>query len=274
MRIEIATEPARPDRPNEDFVAASPNAVVLLDGSGTPAGSDSGCVHGVAWYASRLGVNLLATITNQPGQPLVDCLADAITQTAELHADTCDLAHPGTPSATVVAVRLTETDVEYLVLADSTLVLEPADGQGPVPVTDDREAQVGAALRQLMDAQPTGSTAHTDAHRAYVEAMRAHRNQPGGFWVAAADPAAAREALTGSIPRADLTGFTLLSDGATRLVDRFALADWSQALTLIRDHGPAELIRQVRAAEHDDPDGKRWPRGKAHDDTAVATITL
>ncbi len=274
MRIEIATEPARPDRPNEDFVAASPNAVVLLDGSGTPAGSDSGCVHGVAWYASRLGVNLLATVTTRPDQPLADCLAEAITQTAELHADTCDLTHPGTPSATVIAVRLTETDVEYLVLADSTLVLEPADERSLVAITDDREARVGAVLRRPMDSQPTGSPAHTDAHRAYVEALRAHRNRPGGFWVAADDPAAAREALTGSIPRTDLAGFTLLSDGATRLVDRFALANWSQALTLIRNHGPAELIHQVRTAEHDDPDGKRWPRGKAHDDTAVATVTL
>ncbi|WP_035797997.1 protein phosphatase 2C domain-containing protein [Kitasatospora mediocidica] len=274
MRIEIATEPAHPGRPNEDFVAASPNAVVLLDGSGTPAGSDCGCTHGVAWYASRLGVNLLASITNQPERTLTECLADAISRTAELHADTCDLSHPGTPSATVIAVRLTEHDIEYLVLADSTLVLEPADERAPVAITDDREAQVGSVLRQPMDAEATGTPAHVAAHRAYVEALRAHRNQPGGFWVAAADPAAAHEALTGSIPRADLTGFTLLSDGASRLVDRFALADWAQALTVIRDHGPAELIRHVRTAEHDDAEGKRWPRGKAHDDTAVATVNL
>ncbi|MCC9311872.1 protein phosphatase 2C domain-containing protein [Kitasatospora sp. RB6PN24] len=274
MRIEIATEPAHPDRPNEDFVAASPNAVVLLDGAGTPAGSDSGCSHGVAWYVSRLGVSLLAEATNRPDQPLTECLAEAITQTAELHRDTCDLTHPGTPSATVIATRVGERDVEYLVLADSTLVLEPASDREPVAITDDREAQVGAVLRQRMDAEATGTQAHAAALRTYVEAMRAHRNQPGGFWVAAADPAAAHEALTGTTPRADLAGFALLSDGASRLVDRFTLADWSQALTLIRDHGPAELIRQVRVAENSDADGKRWPRGKAHDDTAVATITL
>lgn len=228
----------------------------------------------MAWYVSRLGASLLAAATNRPDRPLVECLADAIANTAELHADTCDVTHPGTPSATMIATRLTEDQVEYLVLADSTLVLEPADGRPPVPVTDDREAQVGRGLRGPMDAEATGTPAHTAAHRAYVEAMRAHRNRTGGFWVAAADPAAAHEALAGSIPRAELAGFTLFSDGASRLVDRFALADWSQALMLVREQGPAELIRQVRVAEHDDADGKRWPRGKAHDDTAVASVTL
>ncbi|MGE7439330.1 protein phosphatase 2C domain-containing protein [Kitasatospora sp. NPDC001175] len=274
MRIEIATEPARTDRPNEDFIAASPSAVVLLDGAGTPAGSESGCEHGVAWYVSRLGVNLLASVTNQPDRALTDCLADAITETAELHADTCDLQHPGTPSATVIAVRVTDEVFEYLVLADSTLVLEHADETEPVAITDDREAQVGAALRGPMDATLAGTPEHADALRAYVEAMRAHRNQPDGFWVAAADPAAAYASLTGSVPRSDLTGFTMLSDGASRLVDRFHLADWGQALKLIHDHGPITLIREVRAAELSDAEGRRWPRGKIHDDTAVATVTL
>ncbi|PYC79310.1 integrase [Streptomyces tateyamensis] len=274
MRIEIATEPAYADRPNEDFVAASPNAVVLLDGAGTPAGSDSGCVHGVAWYVSRLGVSLLAEVTNRPDEPLADCLAKAITQTAELHRDTCDLSHPGTPSATVIITRLREHDIEYLVLADSSLVLDRSDKPAYVTITDDREAQVGAELRRPMDAEATGTQAHAEALCTYVEAMRAHRNRSGGFWVAAADPAAAHEAMTGTFTRDKVSGFSLFSDGASRLVDRFTLSDWTETLTLIRDHGPAEVIRQVRAAEHSDPDGKRWPRGKAHDDATVATVTL
>jgi len=67
---------------------------------------------------------------------------------------------------------------------------------------------------------------------------------------------------------------TLLSDGASRLVDRFELADWAEALRLIREQGPTALIREVRAAELSDTEGRRWPRGKTHDDTAVVRITL
>ena len=47
MQVTLATTPADPARPNEDFVAASPDAAVLLDGAGTPMGSESGCTHGV-----------------------------------------------------------------------------------------------------------------------------------------------------------------------------------------------------------------------------------
>jgi hypothetical protein len=67
---------------------------------------------------------------------------------------------------------------------------------------------------------------------------------------------------------------TLLSDGATRLVDSFELADWKETLALLNSSGPDGLIRRVREAEADDPDGRRWPRGKAHDDATVLHWSL
>jgi hypothetical protein len=84
-------------------------------------------------------------------------------------------------------------DLEYLVLADSVLVLQ---GQHDVVViTDDREAQVGHDHRALMDSLPAGSPDHTRAHRAYVEALRSYRDRTGGFWVASIDPAVSQEGL-------------------------------------------------------------------------------
>lgn len=268
LRVEFATEPADPNRPNEDFIAAGPNALVLLDGCGTPAGSDSGCTHGVPWYVARLGLNLFTRASSRPDLTLTNCLAEAIEATAALHADTCDLSHPGTPSATVIAVRQNADRLDYLVLADSTLAVEtPA---GIEVITDDREAQVGDRYRAEMDATPAGTPAHVAAHRAYVEAMRAHRNQPGGFWVAAADKAAATEALTGTLPVAEIRAMAVLSDGGSRLVDRFELVDWPGLFKLLTEAGPAELITQVRAAETADPEGTRWPRGKSKDDATAA----
>ena len=40
-------------------------------------------------------------------------------------------------------------------------------------------------------------------------------------------------------------------------------------LAVIRDDGPAELIRQVRAAEDSDPGCARWPRHKPRDDATI-----
>ena len=40
------------------------------------------------------------------------------------------------------------------------------------------------------------------------------------------------------------------------------------------EQGPEAIIQQVRAAEGSDPDGKRWPRGKRHDDASAACCHL
>ncbi|WP_327088366.1 protein phosphatase 2C domain-containing protein [Nonomuraea sp. NBC_01738] len=268
MRVAFATE-AAPGRANEDYAAIAPDVAVLLDGAGTPPGSDCGCEHGVAWFSRTLGSTLLAGMT-QSTAPLQELLGDGIKATASLHDDTCDLTHPGSPSATVIMLRRTADALEWLVLADSTLLLDVAGTAEPMAITDDREAQVGAQYRDTMDVLDSGSPEHIAAHRAYVEAMRGHRNQDGGFWVASVDPLASEQALTGTVPAATIKAAALLSDGASRLVDRFQLATWRQALDLLATAGPAELIKQVRTAEHSDLTGSRWPRGKTFDDaTAV-----
>ena len=268
MLVSMASSPATPDSPNEDFTGALPHAAVLLDGAGL-SGTRSTCIHGVAWYTRRLGGTLLNLLAAQDNKPLTDILAEAINDVGDAHRATCDISHPSSPSATVVIFRLNGDRADYLVLADSVLVLDQA-GSEPVVITDDREAVVGRRYRAAMDATPNGTPEHDEARRQYVEALRAHRNQPGGFWVAADNPHAATHAITGSMPLHDLTAAALLSDGASRITDRFALADWPEVLTILNQHGPAEIIRRVRAAEASDPQGITWPRGKTYDD---ATIT-
>jgi Protein phosphatase 2C len=265
--VVLASIPAKPNQPNEDFVAATPDAVVLLDGAGTPIGSESGCAHGVAWFVRRLGTTLLASMTRDDGSNLIECLASSIGEVRSLHADTCDLEHPGSPSATVVALRVRDEAIDYLVLADSVLVLDLSTELRVI--TDDHEAQIGRQFRARMDAWPNGTPEHEKAQREYVESLRAHRNRPGGFWVASNAPEAATQALTGSVPRTQVHAAAVFSDGASRLVDRFGLAIWDDVLKTLDMHGPGELLRQVREAEKSDPSGSRWPRGKVHDDATV-----
>ncbi|MEO3800140.1 protein phosphatase 2C domain-containing protein [Nonomuraea sp. B1E8] len=267
MRVTFATE-AVPGRPNEDFVAATADAAVLLDGAGTPPGSESGCSHSVAWFSRSLGSTLLASMTQGTGT-LAELLAQGIKTVASLHDGTCDLSHPGSPSATVTMLRHTNDMLEWLVLADSVLVLDVVDAGEPMAICDDREAQVGALHRAEMDALASGTDEHVSAHRRYVETLRSYRNRDGGFWVAATDPLAADQALTGNMPADQIRAAALLSDGASRLVDRFHLHTWSHVRDVLEQSGPDELIRQVRAAEKSDPQGVRWPRGKTFDDATA-----
>ncbi|WP_326829021.1 integrase [Streptosporangium sp. NBC_01810] len=268
MRLTLATEPAYPDRPNEDFIGATPDAVVLLDGAGTPADLESGCSHGVAWYSHTLGSTLLAGVT-QSTDSLTTILASGIKATASMHDFCCDLSHPGSPSATVIMLRRTADTLDWLVLADSVLVLDLLAAD-PMVICDEREALTGNRYRGPMNAAAGGSPEHLQALSRYMEAMRAHRNVDGGFWVASVDPLAAEQALTGTVPADRVRAAAILSDGASRLVDRFGLATWRQALNLLDTSGPEELITQVRKAEHSDPNGIRWQRGKIYDDATAA----
>jgi hypothetical protein len=223
----MATDPGTPGWPNEDYACVGPGAAVLLDGcTTTPRGTDTGCVHGVAWYARTLGTDLLAAITAEPRVPLASALEAAIGQVRDRHAGSCDLSLRATPAATVTAVRAGPEGLSYLALSDSSVAADFGDGRPPQVITD--------------------------RHRA-----------------AAADPGAAGAATTGTLPYAGLRGVVLLSDGATRISDLYHQLSWPAIIDVIREHGPAALIRQVRAAEDADPDCERWPRHKARDDATV-----
>jgi hypothetical protein len=215
-----------------------------------------------------LGSSLLRMLATDD-RPLPELLATGIETVCALHSSTCDLAHPGSPSATVLLLRRTAGALHWLVLADSVLVLDMYAAE-PVVVCDDRLAGLAQGLRTRLDSLPTGSPEHERERHTFVNALLRHRNQDGGYWVAAADPVVAGHALTGSLPDDAVRAAALLSDGASRLIDRFGLASWRDLLNILESDGPAELIKRVRTVERTDLHGARWPRSKAHDDaTAV-----
>ncbi|WP_320067889.1 hypothetical protein [Micromonospora sp. RTGN7] len=105
--------------------------------------------------------------------------------------------------------------------------------------------------------------------RSCSAAELAARNQPGGFWVATAIPAAADHAIVGSVPLDEVQRLAVLTDGAARIVDLFGALDWPAVLDNLSTRGPVELMRQVRTLEGADPQGTRWPRNKRSDDATV-----
>lgn len=266
MQVSIASSPAAKGEPVTDFAGVTAHGAVLLDG-GEPWEGTAKCSHGAAWYVRQLGGALLARLP-ETDRDLAGILADGIAATAALHEDTCDLDHPSTPSSTVVMARTAGRWLQYLVLADSTLLFDRGDGE-PRALSDDRGAHLVRAYRVAMDAQAPGSAGYEDARRRYVEGLRAFRNKPGGFWRAAADPSAASHALTGDRRLADLRGLVLLSDGAARITNPFRLATWTEVVGLLDTHGPDEVIARVREAEAADPDCVRWPRPRAADDATL-----
>jgi hypothetical protein len=270
MRAAIATQAGSQDTANEDWAGvAAPGLAVLLDGLSAPDGTGTGCRHGTPWYVSHLGPQLLA-LASDPSRSLADALAEAIRQVASLHPG-CDLTHPGTPSATVVLLRTLDKGADYLALADAVLLLDTTDGLKVV--SDERVDQLAAKERAAAQV-PSGSALKLRRRAQFTKALRRNRNRPGGYWVAAADPQAASQAITGSLPSKTLHRAVLLSDGASRLVDLFKLATWEELVALLDENGPDGLLHQIRAAEAIDPEGRQWPRTKHSDDATAVYLVL
>jgi hypothetical protein len=270
VHIAFATESGSPGRPNEDVVLATPRLLVVADGASAPAGMDTGCVHGTAWYVNQLAAQIAACEASAPESGLKAVLADALASVAQSHADTCALDADGTPSASVGILRAAGATVDYLVLSDVTIVLGlPSRTE---VICDDSIADLFDALRQAVWAAPTGSAEREARLRELVSTQRKLRNVDGGYWLAGATPHAAHHALTGSVHLADVGRAALMTDGAARLVDLFDEVAWDDTLTQLRATGPGDWIRRTRAVERTDPALTRWPRYKKSDDAAVAVV--
>jgi hypothetical protein len=268
MRVSAFSDPANGEDDNEDWVSASPGLIVVLDG--LTARTDTGCHHGIAWYATNLG-SALSTFASNRDTPLASALRSAIQHVANQHSE-CDLTNSATPAAAVAILRTNNDVLEYLVLGDITIVLDGQDGLQVI--TDDRVDNTARVEREGADRYPIGSPGKQAALLRMKRAELDARNRPGGYWIAAADPNVVTEALTGKFVLDGLRRAAVLSDGGARIVRLFELLDWSSLLDLLDQAGPGQVVRRIRAAESADPDGRRWPRNKQSDDATIVYAIL
>ena len=236
MLVTTTSVVADRGRSNEDFVGAVPacggrrrRRLHSRRRGGLPA--RRGLVRAPAgWHparpAGRAGDETLAAL-----------LAAAIEQVTDEHRPTCDPAHPWSPWAAVAVVRVRTGRVEHLVLGDATVVLDRVDGAAagghrPPRGGDQRVVRAGPGRGRAT----TSSAAGCSPHCAPAETTR------GGFWVAKDDPRAADEAVTGRRRSASVRAAALLSNGASRVVDRFGLTDWAGVLAELAASGPADVV--------------------------------
>ena len=258
MFFSAATEPGSRDIPNEDWVGVSTTAAVAIDGVTVFKNTQTGCFHGTPWYVNQLGTRLLALVSD-PSISLRSALKAVISDVASLHASTCDLRQIGAPSAAVSVVRKNGGIVEYLVLADMTILIE--SGNGLTVISDVR---VSATVEDLAGA--------SESSQEIMKRRQRYRNKEGSYWVAAADPEAAEHARVGHVAADSVSRVALMSDGAARLVTPFQQVDWPEILTLASESGPGAVIERVRKIEESDSEKVRWPRFKVSDDATIAIL--
>lgn len=257
VRVRTAERPGG-GRPSEDRVVTARYAVAVLDGASQPDPTE----RDGGWLAGALAGEL-ATRLDRDGDAAT-LLAGAIEGVATRYGIV-----PGTgPSTTVAIVRWVGAVLDVLVLGDSPVVVFLRDGT-VAPVRDGRLATVTSDDRPAV---PGFGTDRLDAWRVGHEEQLRLRNQPDGYWIAEADPAAAYQAVRASWPLSEVAAVLAMTDGVSEGVEHYRVPpDWPQALALARVD-PVRLVEAVHRAEESDPDGVRWPRSKRHDDKAVALV--
>lgn len=251
---------ANPDRPSQDRIFTTPNAVIVLDGASEPTATH----HDGGWYAETLGRQLRDQLHADPAQDLRDLVAEAIRQLVERYR-----LVPGGPSSTVSIVRWDANRVHALALGDSPIVVATTDGQ-LFRLVDHRLD--GIALEERLRLRDVDQDREQTAWQELVVAERAARNTPGGYWIAEASPEAAEHALCASWKVDEVRSVLVMTDGVAVGVDQYHVPErLSDAITLAQND-PGDLVDLVHDTEAHDPDRTRWPRAKRHDDKAAALV--
>jgi hypothetical protein len=210
-------------------------------------------------------------------------LAAAIYLVAAEHKALCSPTQRGAgPSATVALVRRRGDILDYLVLGDSSVLL---DFGGSVQCLSDRRLSLVAkeVRDQLRDHLLNGCGYNHPSYRHLLNELvaeeRTVRNTEGGYWIASLDPDAASRSLTGSVPIGQADGqvrrAALLSDGVSRSVTHLRVySTWAYLLEALFEPGPQGCIDAIRLIERADPRGLRFPRTAASDDASAIALRL
>ncbi len=177
------------------------------------------------------------------------------------------------PSASFIAARISEAEVEILSVGDCTAIIEFNNGRKCAILHDDSVTRLDNVVIQtlLSKRQESGENIKAILPRVsdLLIANRAKRNTDGGYWIL--DP-------TGkAIPHADeikykadeIQSITLMSDGFACITDIYNSLNTESLPDLLRSTDASELVDQVFAALECDNTFNKYPRFKLKDDASV-----
>jgi hypothetical protein len=173
-------------------------------------------------------------------------------------------------STALSLVRRVNDSWNVISLADCpVLYRDPATGQVS-SICDENFAPVEqrslAALKKAQLCEPHASLLRlSELTRPVLMENRALMNADGGYAIGAITPPPRALVHQYRLPEG-VEALVILSDGFSRWYDVFGLGSPEDLFRQIEAGQASKVLAELRAAERDDPDGRRFPRFKTHDD--------
>lgn len=271
--VDSVCEPADKDT-NEDGFGYADALAWVIDGASplsTTRVAESADTD-AQWIAQVLDESFSALSAANPTP--VEAIRAGIT-TVEERSDEWTSKPEIPPSAAVGVIKAVGSEtIEYAILADVTLAVKTKDNIVVVSDSraDDGNQEAMSRLGKLLGEGAGFREAMGEVRPLLLKRRVTGMNQSGGYWVAATDPSAADQALTGTITGVE--SIILASDGFARGVDLYGLwPSWQQVLD---DEVESLLARyyDLREFEATDPDCRRFPRWSREDDATAARFRI
>lgn len=273
--IEIFTR-SKPHRKNDDSAGYEGNTCWLMDGATQLTAPEHGL--DAAWHVNALNKAFRQIIQSSPDISLAELARKAIIETAIAFVQVTGLTEKDPqelrPFSTLILCRKSATELEYLVICDSTLAIIGPNGEQTV---SDRRIDKGDPLKALYALLHRGHDFLSDAFKEEMQNLYrqtfARLNKPVGFDVVGQDASVIDRAYTGRLPVGADDHILLMSDGFTRAVDTLGLYNsWNDVLAALLKNGGDAFLDEIRVAEKADYSGEKHPRSSVHDDATLLWI--
>ena len=271
--LQTLTLPGDPAKANEDALANSSSAALVLDGA-TPLGSSLLPGSSDAAWIAQFGARRLMAHLNDgdaPKEALRNALDDAQKSFAGLARGPVKEKWQTPCAAMMLAVEQGET-IEFLWYGDCAALV--AQGESITVVGTAMEARHREAGRARLVSQETKKSA-TD-REAFLPLLRASRNRinSGRNWLFSPDARAASHVShqTENLAPGDL--LLLASDGFLALASDYGAYDLAGLMAAAKEKGLAALGEELRAIEAADPQGEKYARFKSSDDATALLLEI
>jgi hypothetical protein len=286
--IERVWDPATST--NADWSSEIEGIVVLLDGAAPVAKERvSSYDNDTVWLVRRFPDHLaerLAAARAAPGVPSAPVDIPALVESARAslareYAELCRQAGfvpSETPFACLAIAHDAGARLELFNLGDQTTLVRGRDGDslGKLGESTVRELD-RQALDLLVNELRAGVEPHAARHariRPTIVANRLLRNQLAGYDVLDINVSCRERFEHQSFERAATRDLLMMSDGFYRLVDTFGRYDDASLFQAADRNGLAALLAELRSIENDDPECRRHPRFKRHDDATALWLAV